>query len=101
MLRAPLYAGAKPIIHVEICLGKLGSTLENKQPETGELYWCFRAMLMSCRLMEALPRMQTYCKGKPFFSHAGYYTSVNSFQSVLTKWLLETSCIAKNMIHLL
>lgn len=53
MLRAPLCAGAKPIIHVEICLGKLGSTLENKQPETGELHWCFRATLMSCRLMEA------------------------------------------------
>ena len=50
----PLYAGAKPIIHVEICLGKLGSTLENKQPETRELCWCFRALLMSCRLMEAL-----------------------------------------------
>lgn len=67
MLRAPLYARAKPIIHVEICLGKLGSTLENKQPETGELHWCFRATLMSCRLMEALPRTQTYCKGKLFF----------------------------------
>lgn len=61
MSRVPLYAGAKPIIHVEICLGKLGSTLENKQPETGELHWCFRATLMCCRLMEALPRTQTYC----------------------------------------
>lgn len=54
--RAPLYAGAKPIIHVEICLGKLGSTLESKQPETGQLHWCFWATLMSRRLMEALPR---------------------------------------------
>lgn len=61
MSRVPLYAGAKPIIHVEICLGKLGSTLENKQPETGELHWGFRATLMCCRLMEALPCTQTYC----------------------------------------
>lgn len=34
MTPGPLYAAAKPIIHVKICLGKLGSTLENKQPES-------------------------------------------------------------------
>lgn len=94
---APLYAGAKPIIHVEICLGKLGSSLESKQPETGALHWCFRATLMSRRLMEALPRRHI-AKASLFF--AGYYTPLNCFQSLLTKWLLETTHTTRNMMLL-
>lgn len=74
-LRAPLYARAKPIIHVEICLGKLGSTLKNKQPETGDLHWCFRATLMSRRLMEALPRRHI-AKASLFLQHITLHSIV-------------------------
>lgn len=46
---------AKAITHIEFCLGKLGSTLENKQPETRKLHLYGRETLMSCRVMAALP----------------------------------------------
>ena len=45
----------KPIIHIEFCLGKLASTLENKQPETRKLHLYGGETLMSCGVMAVLP----------------------------------------------
>lgn len=46
------------LIHIEFCLGKLGSTLENKPPATWKLHVCGGETPVSCRLMEARPCRQ-------------------------------------------
>lgn len=69
---------AKPIIHVWFCLGKLGATLENKQPETRALHLSGSKALMSCRVMAALPCRHT-AKASPLNGvvHEGKWVSIS------------------------
>lgn len=76
----PLCRKPKPIIHIEFCLGKLGSTLENKQPETwklhlyGRKHWCLVDWWKLCHV-DILQRQAFW---------AGYCIEVNGFQSFPT-----------------
>lgn len=101
---------AEPIIYIEFCLGKLGSTLENKQPETRKLHLYGRETLMSCSMMAALPcrhiakasSLSRALHGSKWFSIILDCRQNSSFEMYHTKNqnIIFTSVAAKDNIHL-